>query len=181
MNTLEKAFEGLHTRYCKILENYYPAHGSTGFTERNLTNNFIISIENILGENSIFWLEAPIDIEKKKHIDAVVFDIKEKSSFMIESKRFSNPEQKIREANNDIIRMKDPKHYGLLEKNLRKIKIENRYAILLADVWRENEKKITIYEQWPQSVYQGQDVFWANKLQFESLKNYSLLILAVKL
>lgn len=141
MDTLEKAFEGLHKRYCKILENYYPAHGSTGFTERNLTNNFIISIENILGEDSIFWTEAPIDIEKKKHIDAVVFDIREKSSFMIESKRFSNPEQKIREANNDILRMKDPKHYSLLERNLRKINIKNRYAILLADVWMENEKR----------------------------------------
>jgi hypothetical protein len=180
MDTLEKAFDGLHKRYCKILESYYPAHGSTGFTERNLTNNFIFSIENVLGENSIFWFEAPIDIKKKKHIDAVAFDVKERSSFMVESKRFSNPEQKIREANNDISRMKDPRHYGLLEKNLRKVKIEYRYAILLADVWQENEKKIKIYDQWPQSVYQGQDVCWSSKLQFNTLDNYSLLILAVK-
>jgi hypothetical protein len=99
---------------------------------------------------------------------------------MVESKRFSNPEQKIREANNDISRMKDPRHYGLLEKNLRKVKIEYRYAILLADVWQENEKKIKIYDQWPQSVYQGQDVCWSSKLQFNTLDNYSLLILAVK-
>lgn len=178
MDTLEKAFDRLHKRYCKILENYYPAHGSTGFTERNLTNNFVISIEDVLGENSIFWFEAPID--KKKHIDAVVFDVKERSSFMIESKRFSNPEQKIREANNDILRMKYPKHYGLLEKNL-KVEIEYRYAILLADVWQENKKKIKIYDQWPYCVYKSQDICWSSKLQFSTLKNYSLLILAVKL
>mgnify|MGYP006423449285 CR=1 FL=1 len=180
MQTLDKAFEKLHERYCKILENYYPAHGSTGFTERNLTSNFVFAIESILGDNSIFWLEAPIDIEKRKHIDAVVFDLKSQSSFLIESKRFSNPEQKILEANNDISRLKNRKHYELLEKKL-KTKINERYAVLLADVWRENEKKREIYDQWPTSVYQKQDVVWSNKSEFNSLKNYSLLILAVKL
>jgi len=179
VKVLEEAFLRLHERYCKILETYYPAHGSTGFTERNLTNNFVIALENVLGANSICWFEAPIDIDRRKHIDAVVFDLGGKRNFMIESKRFSNPEQKIAEARKDIERLKTPRHFDLVEKNLRGISIEERYAVLLADVWRENARKESIYNTWPNSVYQ--DACWSKTLKFDGVRNYSLLILAVKL
>lgn len=183
MKHIELAFENLHKRYTKILKNYYPAHGSTGFTERNLTNNFVVSLELALGENSISWFEAPIDTESNKYIDAVVFDLDQKHSFMIESNRFSNPSQKIREAKGDIERMKNPSHYNLLEKgfkDLSNIKIEKRYAILLADVWKETKGKSELFYTWPNSVCDEGNALWAEKFGFENLPNYSLLIVAME-
>lgn len=179
MKELQDAFTMLHDRYKKILENYYPAHGSVGFTERNLTHNFAISLENVLGSSSICWFEAPISIKPKKHIDAIVFDLNQKRTFLIESKRFSNPEQKIEEAKKDIERMKDQNHISLLERNLHGIKIKERYAVLLADVWKENDRKREIYGSWPCDLYPG--AFFSMKTGINGIENYSLLILAVKL
>jgi hypothetical protein len=82
------------------LNNYYPAHGGTGFTERN----FVVTLQAVLGDKSISWFEAPLDIKTKTHLDAVVFDSERQCSFMIESKRFSYPDQKIAEVNRDIVR-----------------------------------------------------------------------------
>jgi cysteine sulfinate desulfinase/cysteine desulfurase-like protein len=48
----KSAFQKMHQRYCKILNNYYPAHNSNGFTERNLTNNFVYALEGVTGENT---------------------------------------------------------------------------------------------------------------------------------
>jgi hypothetical protein len=98
LTLIQSAFQKTHPRYCKILNNYYPAHKSAGFTERNLTGNFVYCLEQLLGENAISWFEAPINLETKEHIDAVVFDMERRCSIQIEAKRFSNPGKKIIEA-----------------------------------------------------------------------------------
>ncbi|WP_208598941.1 hypothetical protein [Photobacterium angustum] len=75
-------------RYMKILSNYYPAHSSTGFTERKLTNNLVLAFERVLGESCISWFEAPICLNNGKHIDAVIFF--ESITILIESKRLTS-------------------------------------------------------------------------------------------
>ena len=55
---IEIAFDKTINNYCRILNAYYPAHNNTGFTERNLTHNFVKSLESTLGNNAIAWLEA---------------------------------------------------------------------------------------------------------------------------
>lgn len=182
---LEDAFEKTYDRYFEILTNYYPAHNGTGFTERNLTHNFTISLENVLVGRSVSWFEAPINLKAKNHIDAVVFDLDEKCNFMIEAKRFSSPAGKIAEVKKDIIRMTTPCHYELLEKNLRHIEIQKRYAVVIADVWKENPDKKEIFEDWPACISGKQKGVWSRKKGFEKLpvngewkNNYGLLIAA---
>ncbi|MGU5889883.1 hypothetical protein [Aeromonas hydrophila] len=70
---LDKLMARLHSRYTTIFSHYYPAHGSTGFTERNLTNNFVSALESLYPGSCFSWFEAPISLTEKKHMDAVVF------------------------------------------------------------------------------------------------------------
>lgn len=43
---LKLACGSMSSRYTKILSQYNLAHGSIGFTERNLTNNLVRSLED---------------------------------------------------------------------------------------------------------------------------------------
>jgi len=184
---LEATALKLHERYTKILNNYYPAHNGTGFTERNLSHNFVASLEEVLGFGHLSWFEAPIDIKKKKHLDAVVFDIHRKISFLIESKRFSDVTNKIKSVKNDIVRMQSPAHIELLEKGLININIENRYAIVLVDVWTETKSKQTLLNTWPECIGNDQ-IMWSKSVSFENLTtkgkwkyNYNILMAAIEI
>jgi hypothetical protein len=185
LNLIQSAFQKTHARYCKILNNYYPAHKSAGFTERNLTGNFVYCLEQLLGENAISWFEAPINLETKEHIDAVVFDLERKHSILIEAKRFSNPGKKIIEAKSDIERLRNPENHNVLERELRDMTIESRYGIILADVWKETKTKNEIYDTWPESICDRGEVLWSGKCGFEGLeingewKNFYNLLIAV--
>lgn len=149
---IEIAFGKTIDNYRRIFNSYYPAHNSTGFTERNLTYNFVKSLESVLGERSISWLEAPLG--NKMHLDAVVFCPETKTSFLIEAKRLSNLPKKLYEIRSDIKRMSDFGHHKLLEKGLE-FKVENRYAIVLSDVWLESQAKIDAHGNWPKCIHDG--------------------------
>lgn len=186
IETLKTAFKNTEEKYCKILNSYYPAHNSTGFTERNLTNNFANSLELALTGSPFTWFEAPLSATDKKHLDAIVFHPQSKTSFLIEAKRLSNTVQKINEIKKDIERMKSNDHHSTLERGLRGVSVENRYAIVLADVWLESDSKVDAYNSWPECVCA--DAIWANSCGFESLNtteswknNYKLLIAAIKI
>ncbi len=146
---LQAAFDNTVIKYKFILNNYYPAHKSTGFTERNLTNNFACALEKVLGHQAFAWYEAPLSSEKKLHLDAIVFDKNRKSCFLIESKRFSNLSKKIVETKHDIQRMSHQLHHETLERGLRDLKIEHRYAVVLVDIWTEGKEKKSTYVDWP--------------------------------
>lgn len=167
------ALKGTHERYSKILDAYYPAHGSTGFTERNLTHNFVISLRDYLGECSISWFEAPINIGSRKHIDAVVFDPQRNAMFIVESKRFSNPGHAIDSVQSDIDRITDPAHISLLGKGLKVPSIEKRYGIILTDVWLENDKKTDIFRKWPECVIDENKTAYSGKMKLDNLKTKS--------
>lgn len=155
---LQAAFDKTISKYSLILNNYYPAHNSTGFTERNLTNNFVNSLVEILneqakGEQALAWYEAPLSAEEKLHIDAVVFDKYSNSCFLIESKRFSNLNKKISETKHDIQRMSHQLYHQTLERGLGEdFKIENRYAVVLVDIWIEGKNKTSTYVEWPKCL-----------------------------
>ncbi|PSV11638.1 hypothetical protein C0W59_19075, partial [Photobacterium kishitanii] len=84
IDKIRNGFKGTYLRYEHILNRYYPAHNSTGFTERNLTNNFVAAMEKELGLDCISWFEAPICLENKAHIDAVI--LTDDSTILIEAK-----------------------------------------------------------------------------------------------
>ncbi len=148
-NAIESAFDHTLQKYTQILNNYYPAHRSTGFTERNLTNNFVSGLEHALGKEAFAWYEAPLSPEEKLHLDAIVFDPNTRSCFLIEAKRFSNINKKVAETMDDIQRMSHQAHHATLELGLSTLRIEHRYAIVLADVWTETKTKLAAFEQWP--------------------------------
>jgi len=183
---IEMAFDKTINNYCRILNAYYPAHNNAGFTERNLTHNFVKSLESTLGDNSIYWLEAPLSLERNSHLDAVVFCQDSKTSFLIEAKRLSNLPKKIEEIKSDIERMRLSYHHQVLEDGL-KFKIENRYAIVISDVWLETEAKKSAYHSWPNCVHDS-DTIWSKKGGFSSLEtdeiwknNYHILIAALQI
>ena len=71
---LQTAFDKTINKYSLILNNYYPAHNSTGFTERNLTCNFVNSLVEVLDdqakdEQAFAWYEAPLSAEEKLHLE----------------------------------------------------------------------------------------------------------------
>ena len=71
----------MKSKYSTIFQQYYPAHDSTGFTERNLSVNFVEALlENLQVKDAFAWYEAPLP-GKHEHIDAVLFDPSSKSVF----------------------------------------------------------------------------------------------------
>ncbi|PKG36975.1 hypothetical protein CXF74_21340 [Psychromonas sp. Urea-02u-13] len=178
---IKDAFIEMQSRYLKILNNYYPAHESTGFTERNLTNNFVASMEKIIGNNCISWFEAPITDKESLHVDAIIFDLSSKTLFIIEAKRLKSVSN-LGSVRDDIVRMHTKNYISKLEDELIDIQINKRFAIVLADVWTENDATKNIYKNWPKCIA-GEDFYYSDKLGFESVnrenewkRKYNILI-----
>lgn len=160
---LNNAFSvGFKARYENVFEQYYPAHNSTGFTERNLTCNFAEALAKDLGNDSFVWYEAPLPITpegKYPHVDAVVFSKKLNSIFLIEAKRFGDkPSGKIKSIKKDLVRLLELdnddivkkkstnrehllKEWGWKEKDKTNQPM-SEYVICLADYWGENTAKV---------------------------------------
>ncbi len=174
----------LRARYMKILSHYYPAHGSTGFTERNLTNNFVAAFEHVIGESCIAWFEAPICLDNGQHLDAVIFF--ESTTVLIESKRLTSVNAKFKSIANDVDRMFSPKTIELIEKELIVNEGQRiRYAIVLCDVWTETTEKTTAYNVWPAQLPPTllNSMLCSRKLNFDKLDvkgdwkhNYKILV-----
>lgn len=136
-------------RYQNIFKYYYPAHGSTGFTERNLSVNFANAIESS-SKQVLTWYEVPIGEKKREHFDAMVVDMDARELFIIESKRFSNARQKLASVGWDIQRITSPDHIMTVCKELHLSGLNHykTYGVILADVWLENKLKKAIFENW---------------------------------
>ena len=76
---IKTVFDNTVKSYERFLKDYYPAHGSNGFTERNLTFNFS---HNYLLENpnAIIWQEVPLS-EGREHFDTLIIDADSKTIF----------------------------------------------------------------------------------------------------
>ena len=138
---MKKIFDEYGNIYRKILEKIYPAKGSTGFAERNLSVNFSKAYEKIF-PSALSWFE--FQFGKKKHIDAVIVNEESQEIFVIESKRYS-VQSKITAIGHDIDRIKTfldelKKENDRRNENDRRIdlsKIKKFYGVILADVWTE--------------------------------------------
>lgn len=180
-NIIRRAMEEMHSRYTTILSQYYPAHNSIGFTERNLTNNFISALEKTLGKECISWFEAPICKDGSKHIDAVVFfdDV----TILIEAKRFTSVNSQVESLKSDIERMHSANSIEALEDGLKiKSKKRKHYSIVLADVWTETKAKMSVYVYWPECISNNFFIY-SSTLSFSDLpvneqwkNNYKILI-----
>lgn len=174
----------METRYRNILSKYYPAHGSTGFTERNLTNNLVTSLEFALGKECISWFEAPICTDTNKHMDAVIFF--EDVTILIEAKRLTSIGSQLNSINEDINRMFSSRTIAMLEHGLPLSQLtRKRYSIVLVDVWTETNAKMNAYETWPNILpsYFKELMVFSEKLSFDNLPvddswkdNYKILI-----
>ena len=68
---ISKVIDKYYDFYYKIFDSIYPAHNSTGFTERNQTVNFSKAIESLY-DDVISWFEYPVG--DNKHIDAIIIN-----------------------------------------------------------------------------------------------------------
>lgn len=148
---LTEVFDAYGEIYGNILTKIYPAKNSTGFPERNLTVNFSKAYEKVSqqkNQNSFTWFEFQFGEENNLHIDAVIINETLNEMYVIESKRFSNPNAKMEEIGEDIERIhmfvnelykeckEDSEKYRIDMNN-----IEKCYGIILADVWMETSLK----------------------------------------
>lgn len=77
---IETILKRMQTRYSRMLDTYYPAFETTGFTERNLTFNFCHEALS-LNDNLIVWQEAPF-CNKSEHLDSIIFDDVDKHNYI---------------------------------------------------------------------------------------------------
>lgn len=142
---IRRSFDKMVSTYEHTLNNFYPARGSTGFTEANQTHIYINSLMDCLGdESAVSWLEFPWEL-KKQHIDGFVYSPKYKSVFYIEAKRLSHTKKK-QEIIRDIDRLyclnkKFINEYGIVD-------FDNEFVIALSDVWLETNWKKSMPEWW---------------------------------
>lgn len=162
---LHSAFAGQVLDYKHLLSLYYPAHGSTGFTERNQTCAFVSNLLRCLGKEvseeflqPFVWYEAPI---LHGRVDAVVFAPAQEAVFFIEAKRL-NEESKKKELVGDAKRLlKSENRDPILKKwdwKKQGLPITKQYIVCLADVWvKKHQKSRTAWRQnVPTSWWEGQ-------------------------
>lgn len=139
----ENVFNRMVERYQIILENYYPAFQSNGFTERNLTFNFCNSyfeLSSNFNDDVLIWQEVPIkNLNSNKlnnHIDSLIIDINKKILIFIEAKRIRN----IKTYNllkEDISRVLKNQNIPPFED----ISLFEKYGLFLTDIWTSKAKK----------------------------------------
>lgn len=187
---LKKSFALMCNRYNTLLNEFYPAKESTGFTESNQVHIFVNSLTKSLNDELVVeWLEFPW-IDKKQHIDAMVYSPKNKTVFYIEAKRFSH-KSKVASISRDIKRILTADR-GFMSKH-RINNIENEYIIALSDVWLETKWKKSIPTWWENnetdsfknSLKENYNIDWDKAKQYSkelsSINNYCLLMSSKKI
>jgi hypothetical protein len=154
------AFENMAIEYTQLLDRFYPAKDSSGFTERNLTYRFCKTFEAALVQSNVgacfSWMEFPLTKQKKEngkrvsapHLDSVIFVFHDDqiSVVYIEAKRITenNYDQKYDSIISDIRRMKsESNRASVLEQVYHKASLsqKNEYICFAADVWIGNKKR----------------------------------------
>jgi len=134
---MQETFKHYCQKYAIIFSSFYPARGSSGFTEANQIHLFVNSLAETLSEKCLIqWLEFPW-AKKSQHIDAFVYSKEHKSVFYIEAKRLYN-EKKRQELLNDMGRIIYQSNRDTI-KNAYELSDVDEYAISLCDVWLEDK------------------------------------------
>ena len=140
-------FDHYQQKYTKVFQNLYPAKNSTGFPERNLSVNFSKAIEESF-PSAISWFEYQFGANNNLHYDAVVIIPELKAVYIIESKRFSSPKEKIDEIKSDMIRINaiSTAYNKEFADRIKDFAGYSAFGVILADVWTETKKKKAIKE-----------------------------------
>lgn len=200
-NILEDAIIEYTNIYRRILRKLYPAIGSNGFEERNLTNNFVSALKISTDDDAIAWFETSLEGNKK--IDATVFLPNNNAVLFLEAKRISNGKvkNKLGEIVSDFERLINPENQRKIMDKWKSSTPDHRYIIYLADVWTESATTKEIPEKWlsngidlnnnmgdklckPNVILSNVVNFnnFKNEFQYtNSLENYNLLIFAYKI
>ncbi|OCH19260.1 hypothetical protein [Aliivibrio logei] len=142
---INKSFEKMISTYENTLNNFYPARGSSGFTEANQTHIYINALMHSLDdEKAVSWLEFPWE-SKEQHIDGFVYSPKYKSVFYIEAKRLSHTKKK-QEIIRDIERLYCPNKEFVTQCGI--VDFDSEFVIALSDVWLETKWKKSMPEWW---------------------------------
>lgn len=142
-----KIIEEYTSAYKKILQSYYPAKRSVGFTERNQSVNFSKAIEKQY-PSSFTWFEVPFEDNSRNHFDAMVVIPENMEIFIIEAKRFSDGHEKVISVGNDIKRINNSMNILGAIKNIENFENYIVYGVILADVWTETTIKNKIKDKW---------------------------------
>ena len=140
---IQTVFDNTVKSYERILADYYPSHGSTGFTERNLTFNFSHNYL-IQNPNTIIWQEVPLEKNggKNEHFDTLIIDNENKTVLIIEAKRLGT-NAKYDSIVEDLEKIKE-KYASARAVQERLDSGYSLYAMLLVDIWipkKNGEKK----------------------------------------
>ena len=160
MNSISQVFDAYGNIYRNMLSKFYPSKGSTGFSERNLSVNFAKAYESVneVDDQGVYsWFEFQFGNSNNNHIDAVVMNEKLREIYIIEAKRYSNPNKKMTEVGEDIGRIFDfydeiKKENDGLSPRINLYKFDKVYGVILADVWTETGTKIQIKESYEAGV-----------------------------
>lgn len=152
----------VHKRYGEIYKHilscFYPAIDSTGFPERNLSVNFSKAYEATFPKKRCCtWFELQFQVGKKKnrHCDACIVDVDEKRIILIESKRFSNVDEKIAEVGLDIKRIQNIGKNASSEFSgrIREIDTYEIYGLILTDAWDETKPKKEVIQSFKNAKF----------------------------
>lgn len=158
---IKNSFEFMCSKYSELLTSFYPARGSTGFTEQNQVHIYVNALSQSLDDpKAVEWLEFPWK-NKNEHIDALVYSPKHKACFFIEAKRLIH-----RSKSDDIVA--DVKRIANSNKNFlveHKIKnYQHEYIIALSDVWFETDWKRSRPAWWFSGEIPEQILKWNQNL-----------------
>lgn len=203
---ISQSFDEMIATYTRTLESFYPARGSTGFTEANQVHIYVNALMKSLDDDrAVSWLEFPW-AEKKQHIDGFVFSPKHEAIFFVEAKRLSHTKKK-QEIVRDIKRLHHEDKWFLRDNGVTNYR--NEYVIALSDVWLETKWKRSMPEWWcgrnnvPDQVYahgllttpdstihdslvgtnwqeSTSFAYWMGE-HYKSVENYCLLMAALKI
>lgn len=209
-NVINESFNVMVSSYIRTLTDFYPARGSTGFTEANQVHIYINALMHCLEDDSaVSWLEFPW-VLKKQHIDGFIYSPKHKSVFYIEAKRLSQKKKK-QEIVRDIERLHCDNKDFINQNGI--VDFEHEYVIALSDVWLETKWKKSMPEWWcglnnvplqilgwetetdklvkPDSAIcsEFKDIDWSKRTSYaywlgekvSSVKNYCILMAASKI
>lgn len=145
LEIFQNTFEQMYHRYEMILDTFRPSRKRVGFTEVNLTHNFIIALKDQFPKSDLVeWLEFPWGGDGRKRIDAIIFSKKDKWILFIEAKRFQS-EKKVIKLNSDLSKIESFCHHEKFESifvdhhGVDDIANYKHYIVALADVWTEEK------------------------------------------
>jgi len=159
VNELQSKFSNIFQNYKEIYSNIfrqmYPANGSTGFTERNMTGNFSKAYERC-NDGAATWFEFPFANKNTQHYDALIINPILQEILVIEAKRFSTITEKIHGVASDIERINSIQDSFLSDSRLKHLKSYSLYGIVLADIWSETKRKKAILRLFFESKFRAE-------------------------